>query len=133
MRRADSLETLMLGKIEDKRRRGWQRMRWLDSIINSIDMNHSKLWERAKDRKAWHASVHVITKSWTWLSDWITTATTNISLYCIFDFLYLLTPLFILSYLELVMLFCFCFYLLLKNFSLFPYFILAWISLYFKI
>ena len=65
MRRADSLEkTLMLGKNEDKRRRGWQRMRWLDSITNSIDMNLSKLQEIVKKRKASHAAVHGVAKSW---------------------------------------------------------------------
>ena len=57
--------TLMLGKIEDQRKRGQQRMRWLDSITNSMDMNLSELWEIVKGREAWHATVHEITKSWT--------------------------------------------------------------------
>ena len=70
MRRADSLEkTLMLGKIEGRRRSGQQRMRWLDSITDSMDMSLSKLCEMVKDRGAWHAAVHGITKKWTKPSD----------------------------------------------------------------
>ena len=64
--RADSLEkTLMLGKIEGRRKRGYQRMRWLDGITDSVGMNLSKLWEMVKDRGTWHAAVHGVTKSWT--------------------------------------------------------------------
>ena len=70
MRRADSLrKMLMLGKIEGNRRRGRQRMRWLDSITNSMGMNLSKLWEIVEDRGAWRAAVHETAKSWTQLRD----------------------------------------------------------------
>ena len=74
MQRANSLEkTLVLGKIGDKRIRGQQRMRWLDSIIDSMAMNLRKCQEIVEDRGAWHAKVHGVTKSQTWLSDWTTT------------------------------------------------------------
>ena len=85
MQRADSLEkTLMLGKIEGRRRRGRQRMRWLDGIIDSMDMGLGGLWELLMDREAWRAVVHRVAKNWTWLSDWTDQTDIIILICCLF-------------------------------------------------
>ena len=91
--RADSLEKpLVLGKIEVKKRRGWQKMKLLNRIIYSMDMSLSKPWEIVKDREAWHAAIHQVTKSWTWLSDWTTKTRGMMSFFRGRDYLISSTP-----------------------------------------
>ena len=87
MRRVDSLEkTLMLGGIRGRRKRGQQRMRWLDGITDSMDVSLSELQEMVMDRKAWRAVIHRVVKSWTWLSDWTELNWIFHCLYCIKHF-----------------------------------------------